>query len=35
LTDGATEPAIWALADGSGTTLELAEKGKQERIIKP
>lgn len=35
VTDGATEPAIWALADGSGTTLKLAQKGKQERIIRP
>lgn len=35
LTDSATEPAIWAVANKEGTTLKIAEKGKPERIIKP
>lgn len=35
LFDADVEPAIWARADKSGTTLKLAEKGKEQRVLKP
>jgi hypothetical protein len=35
LFDEEVEPAIWASADKSGTTLKLAEKGKAQRVFKP
>jgi hypothetical protein len=35
LFDQDVEPAIWASTDKSTTSLRLAEKGKEQRIIKP
>lgn len=35
LFDAEAEPAVWMLADKSGTTVTLAEKGKDKRVIKP
>ena len=35
LFDQDVEPAIWASTDKSSTSLKLAEKGKEQRVIKP
>lgn len=35
LFDKEAEPALWLAANKSGTSLTVAEKGKQKRIIKP
>lgn len=35
LFDKEVEPAIWAATNKSGTSLKLAEKGKEQRVIKP
>jgi hypothetical protein len=35
LFDKDVEPAIWASTNESGTSLKLAEKGKEQRVIKP
>lgn len=35
LFDQDVEPAIWASTDKSSTSLKLAEKGKEQRVIRP
>lgn len=35
LADNEAEPAIWLATNKSGTSVTLAEKGKQKRVIKP
>jgi hypothetical protein len=35
LLDDRTEPAVHLLAKSAGTTLTLAEKGKEKRVIRP
>ncbi len=35
LFDKEAEPALWLVANKSGTSVILAEKGKQKRVIKP
>jgi hypothetical protein len=35
LMDGRTEPAVHLLAAPTGTTVTLAEKGKEKRVIRP
>ena len=35
LFDQETEPAVWMVADRSGTRVTLSEKGKEKRVIRP
>jgi hypothetical protein len=35
LMSGSTEPALWLSAASAGTTLTLAERGKQSRVLTP
>ena len=35
LLDKEAEPALWLAANKSGTSVTLAEKGKEKRVIKP
>ena len=35
LLDKEAEPAVWLATSRSGTSMTLAEKGKEQRVIKP